>query len=394
MDTAIIESKQAELAEVLGQIEVLAQREDFEPADADELKTRATHLRGRIDALMYAAQEASAMVTMGDVIRRAENKAAEKQAAYSAAGQSMGEVFTRSKMFTSYTGHGHSGRVETGILTRALPSMTSDFGALLKAGARKQAEPAFRTPLLDLVPTVQTSLASFPIWGLTVADIASSTHPPAAKKGNPAAVVAEGDAKPPVQFTPTEINVAIETIAVYTQLTRQALEDIPFIRSMVDTELQRLVLAKVEERIATALTGASLATADGEGDLLRGIRIGYATVQAEGFQPTAVLLNPQDWATLDMRVMGATLNGPQIRPDFFGLTPVASNAVTAGTAIVGDFATGVQRFERAGGVALYITDSHADTFVKNVFTILAEIRDKPVVTQANALVKVSEGTAP
>jgi hypothetical protein len=150
------------------------------------------------------------------------------------------------------------------------------------------------------------------------------------------------------------------------------------------------VLSAAEKRIADAILAASLPTADGDGDLFAGIRNGIAQVQDNGWVPNVVLINPMDWAAIDVAKLklGFAVAG------MWDLTPVASSSVTAGTAIVADIQSAVERYERSSGVSVYITDSHASTFTENVFTILAELRDDTVVVDASAAVKVTAGTAP
>jgi hypothetical protein len=150
------------------------------------------------------------------------------------------------------------------------------------------------------------------------------------------------------------------------------------------------VLRAEEGEAAAALAAASLPTASVPlgGSLLEAIRVGIATVQAAGYSPNAVLLNPMDWAALDIAVMVESVDGPVLKSGFWGLTVVPSPAQPEGTATVGDFRTGVQHFVRSG-VALYITDSHASTFLANVFTLLAERRSKTAVVRPAALVECS-----
>jgi hypothetical protein len=59
---------------------------------------------------------------------------------------------------------------------------------------------------------------------------------------------------------------------------------------------------------------------------------------------------------------------------------------------VGDFKTGVTLFYRAG-VGVYATDSHAETFTSNVFTILAERRTKAACLNPYALAECSATAA-
>gem|GEM_PF-4770471 len=82
--------------------------------------------------------------------------------------------------------------------------------------------------------------------------------------------------------------------------------------------------------------------------------------------------------------MGGTLGGPAVTQTFWGLTPIPSTAQAVGTAVVGDFRSGMNHYTRSA-VALYITDSHDVTFLSNVFTLLAERRSKTVVVRPQAL---------
>ena len=116
--------------------------------------------------------------------------------------------------------------------------------------------------------------------------------------------------------------------------------------------------------------------------------LGVGTVQANGYDPNAVILNPADWAALDIAVMGGTLNGPTVGTNFWGLTPIASTIQAAGTALVGDFKSGVTWFDRNVS-SVFISDSHADLFIRNTLVILAETRGKAAVVEPLALAECS-----
>jgi hypothetical protein len=107
-------------------------------------------------------------------------------------------------------------------------------------------------------------------------------------------------------------------------------------------------------------------------------------VQSNGYNPNAVLLNQADWAALDVTVMGGTLGGPTVGTTFWGLKPVASRWQPVGTATVGDFKAGVVWFDRNVS-SVFMSDSHADLFIKNTLVILAETRGKAAVVEPLAL---------
>jgi hypothetical protein len=230
------------------------------------------------------------------------------------------------------------------------------------------------TPLLDAISSfrVDQNAVEFVKW---------------AKVAGGAAVVAEKANKPSAEFAPTVTSDTLDNVAVWTQITRQMAEDQRTVMDKINNELRRDVLREEEAQAAAALAAATLPTATAA-TLLGAIRSGLATVQAAGYAPNAVLLNPADWADLDIDVMGNTLNGPQVSQRFWGLTPIPAASQPAGTATVGDFRAGVERYVRSE-VSLYVTDSHASTFIANVLTILAERRSLTAVVRPQALVEAS-----
>jgi hypothetical protein len=363
----------------------LAEADDFDPtAEAFRaLETRSASLDSQIERLvnLYGAREQAD--ALDGRLSRATQRSEQREQAQPQ--QSWGETFIRSEVFTSYPGRGTSGRLHlpTDPQTRALPTGLAELIAGGWKGGSTSVDitaPAAPTPLLDSMTTVSVSQNSVDaiVW---------------AKVAGGADIVAEGAAKPSAEWAPVVTPSTLDNVAVYTQLTRQLIEDAPAVRSLIDGELRREVLIKEEALAAAALVAATLPTADGDGDLLAGIRVGIATVQGAGYSPSAALINPADWAALDIAVLGGTVLGPTIYSQYWGLRLIASPAQPAGTVTVGDFAAGVQHYVRSG-VALYVTDSHASTFVENVFTLLAERRAKTLVTRPAALCEVTAGTAP
>lgn len=363
----------------------LAESDDFDPtSDAFRaLETRSATLDSQIERLVDLYSRRDAADALNGRMARSAARAETREAA--PAMHSWGETFVRSDVFATYPGRGTSSRVilDDDPQVRALPTGLADLLAAGWKGGSQSVDataPAIPTPLLDTMPTITVSQNAIDV--VTWEKIAGG-----------AAIVPEKGAKPSAEWAPTSTPTNLDNIAVYTQLTRQLIEDAAAVRSLIDTELRREVLLKEESEAAAALVAATLPTADGAGDLMAAIRVGMAEVQAAGYNPTAALINPADWAALDLVVFGGTLAGPTIQSTYWGLRLIASAAQPEGTVTVGDFASGVQHYTRSG-VALYVTDSHADTFLSNVFTLLAERRSKTVVTRPAALCEVTAGTAP
>ncbi|HKV67686.1 MAG TPA: phage major capsid protein [Gaiellales bacterium] len=284
---------------------------------------------------------------------------------------SAGQLFVESAEFRGYNGRGRSGVVEltdyVPIGERA-PITTADL-AIPNYVLPPRQQDIVIPPMLQIVDVVN-------VTGGVVEWVTVTGDPQAA-------VVPEGTAKPEAVLTFTPTSAPLDTLAHWSQITRQALDDATYIRSVIEGKLRRGITLAVADAIQDAIVAATIPTATGT-DLLGAIRTGIGTVQSAGYMPNAVVLNPADWAALDVSVMGGTLGGPTIGQTFWGLTVVPSRWQTAGVALVGDFKAGVVWFDRNVS-SVFISDSHQDLFIKNILVILAETRGKAAVPEPNAL---------
>lgn len=311
-----------------------------------------------------------------------------------ATAQTVGERFVGSDELRDYRGGRSSSLVLPDITpsqfalghTRAtLVESDAPYATLATAPAGVVAAPVVDKPrpLLEVIGRAPTSLASVPVL-ITGSSVAG------------AAVVAEGAAKPEVTWTDVITSIPVETIAGWKKASRQIIEDVALMRNLIDTQLTRSVLNAVEARvlgeIGDAITGANTSTGEEDQPLLEVIREALGAVEGRNHTANAIMLNPADYATLDIAVLSKTLLGPVVGSQFWGLRVVSNPNVSAGTAYVGDFATAVTLFERVG-MSMYVTDSDisgagasaASDFRKNILTFLAEIRAVPVVLDTTAI---------
>lgn len=369
----------------------IAEGDNFDPADENflALETRAKELDARAGRLADLMEQQSASDALDGRLAKAMRSKDVEERTNGGATQtrSLGDTFVRSEAFTEYAQSPRGRMQKMDMDFRALPTGLSDLSAaglsMPKSDGGDITPPPAPTPILDNSTRVQvtTNAIEFVTWS---------------KVAGGAAVVPEKGAKPSAEWAPSVTADALDNIAVYTQLTRQLIEDQAAVRSLINGELVRDVRREEEAQAAAALaaavTAGDVATftgaeADGD-DLLSVIRAGIGTIQSVGYAPNAVLMNPADWAALDNVVMSSTLNGPQIRQNFWGLTPIADPSQAQGSAIVGDFRTALRQYYRSE-VSLYVTDSHGDTFLSNVFTLLAERRTLAKVIRPQALVNVT-----
>lgn len=350
-----------------------------------------------IGARNEAAQRAS-MAEQREAARRdaiVHEREAQREREYLENQASWGERFIRSDEFKSYRGHGSTpGFAITGQFLKQGGGGVEERAVLKTDSFSDMALPqpqmwdgptipTLRTPLFDAIGVVPTQASS-------VEYIYFHLNDPSAMAGE----VPEGQLKPEAPLDGELVSVSMATYAWWKAVTRQALEDLSLIRGVIDRQLRRGIIRKINDETAKALTAnADIQDAAGGSDLIGQMRAGIAQVEENGFTANAVVLNPMDWAALDtglfpaiQRNTGPSYGGPQINNGFWGLRPIPVPGVPAGTAYVGDFVEGMTFFDREQ-TQVFITDSHTDFFVRNQLVILAEARGKVVVTNAAALIK-------
>jgi HK97 family phage major capsid protein len=290
--------------------------------------------------------------------------------------RSAGQMVVESTAFQNYPGRGQMAPVEIsdflGFEQRALITTTT-LAAGIQPFVWNNTLPTLATPLIDAVSVVRVSSGAVE-WVETGPDPV-------------AAVVAEGVAKPEATITMTPKSASLDTIAHWSQITRQALADAGYIRSLIETKLRRGLARKIEADLITLLNAAVLQQVV-NADMMKAVRGAIGLVEAAGYRPNAVALNPADYANLDLNAMVESNSGPDRRTNFWGLTPISVPGLTAGVAIVGDFKEGVTLFDR-GVSDVFVTDSHSDFFVKNILVILAEGRYKSAITDPLALAETA-----
>lgn len=276
-----------------------------------------------------------------------------------------GAAFVRSQAFKAYDGRGKSEAVEVRAFTG-----TADL--------------VIRPSEVQ----VATAEAPLPLTGIVGRESVSSDAVVYTQNNfdSNAAAVAEGDVKPESLYNETEVSVAVPTIAHWVNMSRQALADAPRLQSIIDGKLRRGLAKKVEDTVATTITGGTYNTAS-DASLLAAIRKAVSVVEATGFTANTIVANPADIADLDIQLLTAN-QGAVRNSSFWGLNVITSSAVAEGTAYVGDFASAVTIFDRQS-TEIFITDSHEGNFTKNIVTLLAETRAGVAVTNAAAIAKAT-----
>ena len=217
------------------------------------------------------------------------------------------------------------------------------------------------------------------------------------------AVVAEGAAKPEANYTGTIVSGAVKTIAAWTKITEQMMQDDANLVSFINDDLRYQLNKVIDQQIVTGtgsgqltglnqsgnyydyITGAGLESGDTVIDLILKVK---ANMEAANINNISLLLNPMDW----VKVIGAkNANKDYLIPGImdvpaqriWGIPVILSGSVASGKFHMGNFFEGGKIIERTG-LAVEI-DREGDDFTKNLMTIRAERRMDFAVVQPKAL---------
>lgn len=211
-----------------------------------------------------------------------------------------------------------------------------------------------------------------------------------------AGATAEGAAKTQADFDIVESNKLVEKITSYIKVSKEALDDISFLRSEIDTELVELLNLKLDADIlggngstpnikgileyATTYNPATTVFEDAienanNFDVARAV---VATLANTNYMPNYMLVNPLDAGLMDMIKVSQT-DGRYVLPPFYsatgqviaGLQVITNPGVTAGTFVIGDFTKSNLAMREEINIQVGYEN---DDFTKNLVTILGEVR--------------------
>jgi HK97 family phage major capsid protein len=257
--------------------------------------------------------------------------------------------------------------------------------------------------MMDLIPRIQTASD-------TIEYVYQTTTPTAA------AFVAEATAttgttgrKPESAIAFAVATAPVRTMAHWIPVTNRMLADAPQIRGIVNGELLMGLDLKLEDQILTGngsgenFTGF-LSNTDvnvqgkGTDNELDAIFKGRTKARVVGRgKPNAVIMHPYDWESIRLArqnvataTKGDYLMGPPSQVGavtVWGIPVIESDAITENTALVGDFLMGCRLYDREQGAIR--TGTINDQFVRNMQTILAELRSAFVIHRPGMFTKIT-----
>ena len=233
-----------------------------------------------------------------------------------------------------------------------------------------------------------------------------------------AAGVAEGGDKPQSTFAYSEVDEQVKKIATSLPISDELLEDAVSVQSYINGRLNLFVRMEEERQLLLGVGGNELGGVIGRSGVntwARGtvdnnaVAIFKAAAGSRGsafVDPDLVVMNPANWQTTRLLTDSAGQffgGGPwqgsygqqsQVSTGQFSSSPLwgmnvwVTNAIGAGTALLGSFKQAAAIYRR-GGPRVEATNSHSDFFVKDLAMVRAEQREALAVYRPASFVVIS-----
>ena len=209
--------------------------------------------------------------------------------------------------------------------------------------------------------------------------------------------VKEGFAKTEGEPTWKEVSEEVKKIAQYVKVSKEMLEDLSFIRAEIDNDLITGLRESIESALITAPANGINGLLDptmglpvfGAGSFANDVpnasitdllRVVMAQIEGEIFTPTHVIMNPEDFAKLQLtKGTDNTYTYPMFLPTqdglgemrIAGMRVISSTYMAQDKYVVGDLSKLNVRFRNNIELSVGLD---TDDFTKNMVTILAEAR--------------------
>lgn len=224
---------------------------------------------------------------------------------------------------------------------------------------------------------------------------------------NNAAEVAEGAQKPESDITFELQTMPVATVAHWIKISRQLAADAPALAAYINTRMIYGVNRRVETQLGVGdgavpnisgllnagnFTAHTYAAADVGTTLpkLVLIRKLMGDLYVLGYAADAILLNPADWASIEIELLTSSGNTVRVSTDamgtpmLFGIPVIQAIGVEAGKVVIGSFRQAATIYTRQG-VTVDLSESDSDNFTKNLITVRAERRLALTVDRPGAI---------
>jgi HK97 family phage major capsid protein len=314
--------------------------------------------------------------------------------------KSLGELFTENKTYKGFGSHEENNKspFSISIPDYSLKTVMTTAAGWAPANPRTSTMIPFaqRQPrLADIIPTSATANTS--IFYMTETTALAGT--------NAQVVTAENSAKFQNTLAFTQVESKVTLIATWLPVTLQQLDDVPGIQGIINDRMTTFLRLKEEDVL---LTGTGVAPINMSGFLVQvtqtqakgadtnidAVFRGIQKVRTVGFtEPDAIVMHPNNFTPIALYKASTGEFGFNVTVDnagvtrLFGKILILTPAITANTALVGDFAT-FSHISKKMGLTITV-GLNSDDFTLNKRTILAEMRESLEIYRINAFCTVT-----
>jgi HK97 family phage major capsid protein len=204
----------------------------------------------------------------------------------------------------------------------------------------------------------------------------------------------EGVLKNQADFDLVERQAVTQKITAFIKVSKEMIQDLPFMQREINTELMELVALKLDSQIlsgdgignnlvgilqnAIAFSAGTFAVSVPFANELDVLRVAIAQIESALFQANYIVMHPTDVAKFDVtKTSTGEYTQPYIYTDlngvkrYNGIEIITNTGVAVGTFLVGDFTKSNLRIREEMNIQVGFVN---DDFTKNLFTVLCEAR--------------------
>lgn len=389
MDIEVIKSH---LDTVKAEIKSAVEKRDAEVkqyGEATEATRKAlTAATERLDSIKHDMERIDARVVEME-------KAAQRQFAGEQVTKSYGQQFVESDAFKGARSNG----TDAFRVQKTISGLAASAGALVRPDRRPDVVSNPDRPMFirELIQSIPTSSNAVEVMRENVFTNNAAVQAPS----SPSTAIGAGEwqTKGQSNVTYSLVTVPVRTMAHWIPASRQVLSDAPMLQRLIDSKLmyglnllsdaqllfgdgtnQNLTGLMVDAGVeSVGQIAAGTTAANRPGAMLDHIRAAITRCQTfEYYNVNGVVLNPQDWGTLETAkgsdghyIWVSVPTGGESR--LWRVPVIVSNAMTVGNFLLGDWTMGATIYDREQ-MDIRVSESHSDYFVKNGVAILAEER--------------------
>jgi HK97 family phage major capsid protein len=381
--------------------ELVAEQKKFVAKADEEFKTLGKSSTDTATALQAVKEQIANVQKQADAIDLKMNQV--RFGGHAEEAKSVGELFVESDQIKSEKSGGFmSLRSKDGRIRVPISQFFPRKSTITTGGIGTQTtgvQQPLRLPGITGLPMQELRIRDL-MSVLTMTSGNSFDYVKTATRSNNASPQVEGSAKSESTYTWTSASDTVKTIAHFTNVTRQALDDIPWLQDTINGELMYGLKIKEEAEIlngdgtgqhlngllhqATAYNTGLNVTADQRLDQLRHAKLQARLAGLGTFAPDGIVLNPTDMQKIELikseeggankgvYIIGDPRTGPAVKL-VWGLPVVESDSIAVGAFLVGSFGAGAQLIDRMQAM-IEISYEHNVNFTSNLATLLCEER--------------------